>query len=145
MREYFDRFYLTDETSLFEEKQAEVTCLLQNAYWAAGRTDRTMLAAIQNSLNYGVFEAESHRLVGFARVVTDFATVCYLCDVFVAEEFRGMGLGKKLVSHILSHDSRLQGISGLLKTRDAADFYKSFGFEECKSLCMIRTSEKSGL
>ena len=35
--------------------------------------------------------------------------------------------------------------SGLLKTRDAADFYKSFGFEECKSLCMIRTSEKSGL
>lgn len=94
--------------------------------------------AIVNSLNYAVFESASERLVGYARVVTDYATVYYLCDVFVDEFFRGLGLGKMLIEWILLHEEKLNGINGLLKTRDAKALYENYGFEECQSICMIK-------
>ena len=45
---------------------------------------------IDHSLPFGIFTDENQ--VGFARVVTDFATFAWIADVFVDEEFRGQGL-----------------------------------------------------
>lgn len=75
--------------------------------------------------------------MGFARVVTDYATVFYLSDVYIDEEFRGLGLGKKLIEWIVYYEDKLVGINGLLKTRDAKTLYKKYGFEECKAICMV--------
>jgi len=139
MKKYFDQFYMTDEIDVILEKCAEVTNLLKYAYWAKDRDYVTMHTAIQNSINYAVFETKSNRLVGFARVVTDYATIYYLCDVFIAEEFRGMGLGTALVDWITCKEEKLHGINGLLKTRDARALYERYGFEECKAICMMKS------
>lgn len=138
MLKYFDGFYITDDRNVILDKYVEVTDLLRNAYWAKDRERSIMRSAIANSLNYAVFETSSNRLVGFARVVTDYATIFYLCDVFVAEEFRGLGLGKMLIEWIVLHEEKLRGVNGLLKTRDAKALYEKYGFEECKAICMVQ-------
>jgi len=138
MIEHFETYYLTDDKTKILAKHTEVHALLQNAYWAKERSASVMRDAIANSLNYAVFETGSDRLIGYARVVTDYATIFYFCDVFVDEEFRGRGICKKLIEHILLHEEKLSGVNGLLKTGDAKPLYEKYGFEECQSICMVK-------
>ncbi len=96
------------------------------SYWALG-VDRERLArAIQHSLCFGIYEGE--RQIGFARVITDRAVFAYVCDVFVLDSHRGLGLGKWLMQSIHAHPdlSRLRRWS--LVTRDAHPFYEQLGW-----------------
>ena len=69
------------------------------------------------------------RQIGFARVITDRATIAYLGDVFVLPEFRGKGLGKWLMECVMAHPE-LQGLRAwILVTRDAHDLYRPLGFK----------------
>jgi len=71
---------------------------------------------------------ENDKQVGFARMITDRATFAYLADVFIIEEYRGLGLSKLLMEVIMAH-SDLQGLRRMmLATRDAHELYKKFGF-----------------
>ena len=91
--------------------------LSTQAYWAIGRSFEVVQEAIENSLNFGVFDRS--RQIGFARVVTDFATFAWLADVFIIDEYRGHGLGVWLIEVITSHP-QLQGFRRwILATRDA--------------------------
>jgi GNAT superfamily N-acetyltransferase len=65
--------------------------------------------------------------IGFARVVTDGATMYWLCDVLVDEAHRGCGIGKKLIDSIVNWE-KLQGMGGILATRDAHGLYEKYGF-----------------
>ncbi|MDE7222665.1 MAG: GNAT family N-acetyltransferase [Acetatifactor sp.] len=141
MTQYWDEFYMTDAKRPILDRYREVNRLLRQSYWAKDRDDQTMYHAIEYSHNYAVFETESDRLVGFARVITDYATVFYLCDVYVEEAFRGRGLDKKLVEWIVVHEDKFAGINGLLKTRDAKALYETFGFVECETTCMFLTRD----
>lgn len=85
---------------------------------------------LDGSLLFGVYHQDQQ--VGFARVVTDFATIALLADVFIREEHRGKGLGKWLVETILSHP-RLSELNWLLKTTDAHGLYRKFGFSEIEA------------
>jgi GNAT superfamily N-acetyltransferase len=105
--------------------------LLSRAYWAQGRSRQVIIRSIENSLCFGVYAGEAQ--VGFARVVTDFATYAWLCDVIIREDLRGRGLGKALLGCILSHPE-LQGLRRwALATRDAHELYKKFGFSGLKN------------
>jgi GNAT superfamily N-acetyltransferase len=84
--------------------------------------------SIEHSLAFGVYKGE--RQVGFARVVTDFATFAWLADVFVFHEFRGQGLGKWLVETIISHPELQNLRRWMLATKDAHELYRPFGFME---------------
>jgi GNAT superfamily N-acetyltransferase len=66
--------------------------------------------------------------MGFARVVTDYGVLYYLCDVVVDENYRGQGLGKVLVEAIIEHE-KLADLLGLLATKDAHSLYEKFGFQ----------------
>ena len=102
--------------------------LANDSYWAQTRTLEQTKTAIENSTCFGVYHGK--RQVGFARVVSDFATFAYLGDVFIIEEFRGRGLSKWLMETIISHPS-LQGLRRwVLATRDAHALYEKFGFHE---------------
>jgi GNAT superfamily N-acetyltransferase len=102
--------------------------LSTKAYWAMGRSLDVVERTIQNSLPFGVFEGSKQ--IGFARVVTDFATFAWIADVFIVEEYRGRGLGVWLIEIISSHP-QLQGFRRwILATRDAHDLYRRFGFTE---------------
>ncbi len=100
---------------------------LSRSYWAEGRTKATVEKSLRHSLNFGVFD-EAGAQVGFARVITDYATFAYLADVFVLEEHRGHGLSKRLMQTIMEHPD-LQGLRRWsLATRDAHGLYAQFGF-----------------
>lgn len=104
----------------------ETVCgFLSRSYWANQSTESQTRKAIDNSICFGVYEGT--RQIGFARVVTDGATVFYLCDVFVDEEYRGQGIGKALVEAILQTEP-MNGLNGILGTKDAHSLYERYGF-----------------
>ncbi len=108
---------------------------LANCYWAKGIPRETLQRSIEHSLCFGVYDGNgaSPRQVGFARVVSDFATVAYLGDVFVLESHRGRGLGKWIMECIMRHPA-LQGLRRwILLTRDAHALSSRFGFTPVKS------------
>jgi ribosomal protein S18 acetylase RimI-like enzyme len=99
--------------------------LSKKAYWAAGRSRETIEQSITNSLCFGIFQGNQQ--VGFGRVVTDHATFAYLCDIYVLEEHRGRGLGLWLVESIMA--ALPSAVRCFLRTRDAHELYRRFGFE----------------
>jgi len=104
--------------------------LAEESYWAQTRTMEQTRTAIENSLCFGVYL--NGRQIGFARVVSDFATFAYLGDVFVLDEFRGRGVSKRLMNEITAHP-RLQGLRRwVLATRDAHGLYEQFEFSSLR-------------
>ena len=103
---------------------------LSTSYWAAGRSVETIRRSIEHSIPFGVYKGDHQ--VGFARVITDYATFAWIADVFILDSFRGQGLGKWLMEVILS-DPQLQGFRRwVLATKDAQELYRRFGFSELK-------------
>ncbi|MCE5188232.1 MAG: GNAT family N-acetyltransferase [Eubacteriales bacterium] len=100
--------------------------LLKTSYWAGERNRETIERSIEHSICFGVYQ--NGEQVGFARCVTDYATMFWLADVILDERVRGQGLGKALVDRILRHE-QLQGLIGMLATRDAQGLYRRFGFD----------------
>src|SRR5579871_1788412 len=105
---------------------------LSNCYWAKGIPRETIARSIEHSLCFGIYDSKRAQ-VGFARVVSDFATVAYLGDVFVLQSHRGRGLSKWMMECIIQHPD-LQGLRRwILLTQDAHGLYKQFGFTPVKS------------
>ena len=119
---------------------SEVARLLRMTYWANKRSMGQIEKSMENSSCYGVYLDEEDRLVGFARVISDFATTYYLCDVVIDTAFRHMGLGTALVSHIVSLPE-YAGLRGVLITRDAHDLYRKFGFEVLDGRVMVKQQD----
>ncbi|HET6176545.1 MAG TPA: GNAT family N-acetyltransferase [Candidatus Sulfotelmatobacter sp.] len=104
---------------------------LTNSYWAKGIPRERVALSIEHSLCFGVYDGSGAQ-VGFARVITDFATYAYIADVFVLDSHRGRGLGKDLMKAIMEHPA-LQGFRRWsLSTRDAHTLYAQFGFTPLK-------------
>ena len=103
-----------------------VHAYLTRSYWAEGIPRDVVERSISGSLCFGLFHGTAQ--VGFARAITDRATFAYLADVYVLEEHRGHGLGKRLVATVMAHPD-LQGLRRFqLMTRDAHELYRQFGF-----------------
>ncbi|HUC43652.1 MAG TPA: GNAT family N-acetyltransferase [Candidatus Sulfotelmatobacter sp.] len=102
--------------------------LLRETSWGGGLTLPVLRTAIAHSVCFGLYRGKD--LHGLARVVTDLATYGYLTDVVVAEESRGLGLGRFMMECVLEHP-RLQGFRRMaLLTLDAAGLYAALGFTE---------------
>ncbi|WP_406048694.1 GNAT family N-acetyltransferase [Streptomyces virginiae] len=102
--------------------------LSQDSYWAVGRSRGKQDVAIACSLNFGVYDSVSGAQVGYARVVTDSATFAWLCDVYIARDARGKGLGTALATAIRDHLSPYGLRRILLATADAHAVYAKVGF-----------------
>jgi GNAT superfamily N-acetyltransferase len=100
------------------------------SYWAKEVPVEVVERSIEHSLCFGMYQAG--RQIGFARAVTDLATFAWLADVFILEEERAHGYGKKLVAAIMAHPG-LQGLRRfMLGTRDAHTLYEQYGFASLK-------------
>ena len=100
---------------------------LSQSYWAEGIPKEIVRKSVENSLCFGVYH--EGKLIGFARVISDFATFAYLGDVFVLPAHRGRGLSKWLMEIIMQHP-QLQGLRRFtLATRDAHGLYAQYGFK----------------
>ncbi|OHD17316.1 MAG: GNAT family N-acetyltransferase [Spirochaetes bacterium GWD1_27_9] len=98
---------------------------LSKSYWATERSKETVSKSIENSECFGVYLDNIQ--VGFARVITDYSTTYFLCDVFIDDSHRGKGVGKKLVESII-YNEELVNLRGLLGTKDAHSLYEKYGF-----------------
>jgi GNAT superfamily N-acetyltransferase len=105
---------------------------LTNCYWAKGIPRGVVARSIEHALCFGIYDGSGAQ-VGFARVVSDFATVAYLGDVFVLESHRGRGLSKWMMECILKHPALQKLRRWILLTRDAHELYRKFGFTAVKS------------
>ena len=107
--------------------------LSNESYWAKNIPVNTVKKSINGSCCFGLYINENKNVlaatqIGFARVVTDYATFGYLADVFIIEKFRGKGLAKWLMKVIMNHPD-LQGLRRwMLATKDAHALYAKFGF-----------------
>ena len=115
----------------------DIIRLLKATYWADKRSDEQIEKSARNSSCYGIFVEGEDKLAGFARVISDYATTYYLCDVVVDEEYRNKGLGTALVSYIESLPV-YAGLRGILVTRDAHSLYRKFGYEVVDGRVMIK-------
>jgi GNAT superfamily N-acetyltransferase len=101
---------------------------LSRSYWANKRPRERTEKAFANSLVFGLYE--TNRQIGVARVVTDYSIVAYLCDVFIHEDYRGLGLGKWLLQSMLEHPDLKPIRRWLLVTDDAHGLYQQFAFTQ---------------
>src|SRR5277367_1432196 len=99
---------------------------LTNSYWAKGIPRDVVAHSIENSLCFGVYEGTKQ--VGFARVISDFATYAYIGDVFILESHRGRGLSQWMMECIMNHPELQNLRRWTLLTRDAHGLYAKFGF-----------------
>ena len=105
--------------------------LSEESYWAKNIPFAVVSRSIDHSLCFGLFE-EGQEMVGFARILSDYATFAYIMDVFILPPSRGIGLSKWLLECIFAHPD-LQGLRAWsLKTRDAHGLYRQYGFELAK-------------
>jgi GNAT superfamily N-acetyltransferase len=101
---------------------------LAASYWAPKVPRSIVERSIDNSMPFGLYEAAAQ--IGFARVITDYATFAYVADVFVLESHRGRGLALWLMETIRTHPE-LQGLRRwTLFTRDAHPLYRKVGFQD---------------
>lgn len=124
-----DNYIISTDPSRLD---VDVICgFLARSYWANDRPRERIERSLANSLVFGMYDGTYQ--IGLARVVTDFASFAWLCDVFIEESHRGKDLGKWLMESVLSHPD-LQGLRRfLLATRDAHGLYSRFGFEPLKN------------
>ncbi len=99
---------------------------LVESYWAKGIPRNVVRRSIEQSIPFSLLAGS--RQIGFARVVSDRATVAYLGDVFVLPEHRGRGLSVWLMECVVAHPD-LQGLRRwILLTRDAHELYAKTGW-----------------
>ncbi|MCJ7621909.1 MAG: GNAT family N-acetyltransferase [Anaerolineaceae bacterium] len=98
---------------------------LTRSYWAEGRSRETVAASLEGSINFGLYYHDQQ--VGLTRLVTDFATFYWICDVYVLEEHRGKGLGKWMMECVVACPE-FKDLLGVLATTNTHGLYEKFGF-----------------
>ena len=115
----------------------DIVRLLRMTYWADKRTLEQIDKSTRNSSCYGIYIEAEEKLVGFARVISDYATSYYLCDVVIDNDYRHRGLGTALISYIVQLP-QYEGLRGILITKDAHALYKKFGYEVLNDCVMVK-------
>jgi len=116
-------YQIHDERSMVQLNS--VVSMLKDSYWASERDTDTIQISIDNSVCFSLHNENNQ--IGFARVVTDFASVAYIADLIIEPHHRGKGLGKWLME-IIANDLRWKNKFQLLVTDDAHKLYEGFGF-----------------
>jgi len=124
-----DNYLITDNSEAINIDF--VTNILQTTYWAKDRSIETIEKSIEHSICFSLFK--NTQQIGFARVITDFATFGYLADVVIDENYRNKGLGKWFVETIIT-DKRWDSFFLMLATKDAHKLYEKYGFNNTPRL-----------
>lgn len=119
-----DDFYISTDFSKIDINS--VCSLLAKSYWANTRKRDAIVRSLENSLCFSIFHKDKQ--IGLIRVITDYATFAYLCDVIIEEEYRHKGLGVWSLECVFKHPDLQNLRRWCLATQDAHEFYKKFGF-----------------
>jgi GNAT superfamily N-acetyltransferase len=101
--------------------------LSTQSYWAKNISRDKIERIIKHALCFGVYN--NGEQIGFAKVITDYATTAYIGDVFIIEAYRGKGLSKWLMETIIAHPDLQTLRRWVLATADAHKLYEKTGFK----------------
>lgn len=128
-----NKYLLSDDKAKLQPQRIQM--LLRDTYWAKDRSLEAVEVSIEHSLCIGIYQEGLQ--IGFARCVTDYCTIYWLCDVIIDPGFRGEGLGKALMEFITTHET-LKPLQGTLATNDAHGLYAQYGFRPSENLMRKR-------
>ncbi|MDE9544685.1 GNAT family N-acetyltransferase [Xenorhabdus bovienii] len=114
---------------------------LTQLYWARGITLEKVRTGIEHSLCFALFHCDKE--IGFSRLITDFSTFAYLCDVFIVPDYQKRGLGRWLMECVLQHPIISHVKRVMLVTSSAGGLYEKFGFEPVRVQDFVWTLEKT--
>lgn len=130
----YEQYLISDNRELLQlEKISE---LLNSTYWAKNRSQDIIIKSMENSINFGVYFDGLQ--IGFARCVTDYSTVYWLCDVIIEPGHRQKGVGHALVEFITEH-KELKTLMGILSTKHSKELYAGYGFRLSTNGFMIKS------
>ena len=119
-----DEYIISDDKSKLDLDW--IYDILSKSYWANTRSKEVVLKTIENSHCFSLFH--NSKQIGFGRVITDYATFAYLCDVIIDDDYRGNGLGKWFASTIVNESKCSESRKWMLITKDAHNLYSKYGF-----------------
>jgi len=79
---------------------------------------------------------DAEKLVGSARVITDFGFYSYIADLAIEKEYQNHGIGHELVNEIMKQVGE-ETTYVLISPPDTIDFFPKIGFEKCGSAFII--------
>jgi ribosomal protein S18 acetylase RimI-like enzyme len=106
------------------------------AFWAQNRRIEDLAVAIANS-DPVISVWDRDRLIGFARATSDGIYRATIWDVVIHPDYRGAGLGSKLVETVLSHPKMNRVERVYLMTSLQQRFYEQIGFQSNSSTTMV--------
>lgn len=120
-------FISTDKSLLNKDR---IRDLLKDCFWSKNIPIEYIARFIRFSLCFGIYTRENNELIGFGRIISDYTTYAYVCDVIVDPRHRNLGLGSALIENMMSHPE-LQGLKTwtLKTTEDARKMYEKCGFK----------------
>jgi GNAT superfamily N-acetyltransferase len=123
-------FLISTDPAKFEARVIH-RYLSEESYWSAGVSLAEVQRRIQYALCFGVYACAetADTQIGFARVISDFTSFAYLCDLFILPEYQNSGLGQWLMSCILAHPELQTIRRWTLYTSTAHKLYARFGFQ----------------
>lgn len=121
-----DSFFISTDKNLLNPEV--IHGFLSQSYWAKGIQMSSILKRIENSLCFGVYDADKNQM-GFARVITDLESFAYLADVFILQEHQGKGLSRALMQYIVDYPDLKNLRRFMLATQDAHYLYEKFDFK----------------
>ncbi|SDT63198.1 Acetyltransferase (GNAT) domain-containing protein [Mucilaginibacter mallensis] len=102
--------------------------LSEDSYWAKGIPYELVDHSLTHSFCIGAFV--NGEQVGFGRVITDYYTFGWFADIYVLPEYRGQGISKKMLAHILEQPWSKRLRRKMLNTKDAHGLYRQFQFTD---------------
>src|SRR3990167_4903560 len=124
----YKNYFISTKKSLLSKQK--VWSLLRECFWSKNIPIEYVQRFINHSLCFGIYQTTNKKLVGFGRVITDYTTYAYVCDITVDPKHRNKGLGSTLVKTIMNYPE-LQGLKtwSLRTTSEAKKIYEKFGFK----------------
>ncbi|NWF60671.1 MAG: GNAT family N-acetyltransferase [Fischerella sp.] len=107
-----------------------------SAFWAKGRSVEDLGIAIANS-DPVITIWDGQQLIGFARATSDGIYRATIWDVVIHPDYRGNGLGNKLVETVLSHPHIQRVERVYLMTTHQQQFYEKIGFQKNSTTTMV--------
>ena len=116
---------------------------VKNSYWGEFRTLNEQKIALENSINFGLFQ--NNEQIAYTRVMTDKVFFAYVLDFFIIESYQGKGFGQILMDKVLNYEPLKRIDKWMLATKNTHGLYSKFGFEQVKdpSKLMDRMSSRA--